>query len=66
MKLIDDDAWQQFVDAIEGMFRVESDDTAHVGFGIEAIPFREKSSTPWFRRNGEFEISAAGSSPNRA
>jgi hypothetical protein len=39
VKLIGDDPWQQFVDAIDGMLGDASDDVAQVGLGIKAIQF---------------------------
>jgi hypothetical protein len=39
VKLIGNDPWQQFVDAIDGMLGDASDDVAQVGLGIKAIQF---------------------------
>jgi hypothetical protein len=39
LKLIGNDPWQQFVDAIDGMLGDASDDLAQVGLGIKAIQF---------------------------
>jgi hypothetical protein len=39
VKLIGDDPWQQFVDAIDGVLGDASDDVAQVGLGIKAIQF---------------------------
>lgn len=39
MKLIGNDPWQKFVDAIDGMLGDASDDVAQVGLGIKAVQF---------------------------
>jgi hypothetical protein len=39
VKLIGNDPWQQFIDAIDGVLGDASDDVAQVGLGIKAIQF---------------------------
>ena len=39
VKLIGNDPWQQFIDAIDGMLGDASDEVAQVGLGIKAIQF---------------------------
>jgi hypothetical protein len=52
VKLIGNDPWQQFVDAIDGMLGDASDDVAQVGLGIKAIQFgglcRVSNYAEWF------------------